>query len=59
VLSRWALDRDTQGKRASVLETNNDITEQKKAEEKIAEAARQQASLYQLAQNARRTQCPP
>ncbi len=50
VLSRWALDRDAQGKRASVLETNNDITEHKKAQEKIAEAARQQASLYQLAQ---------
>ena len=50
VFSRWALDRDAQGKRASVLETNNDITERKKAQEKIAEAARQQASLYQLAQ---------
>ena len=50
VFSRWALDRDAQGKRASVLETNNDITEHKKAQEKIAEAARQQASLYQLAQ---------
>ncbi len=50
VFSRWSLDRDVQGKRASVLETNNDITERKKAQEKIAEAARQQASLYQLAQ---------
>jgi PAS domain S-box-containing protein len=50
VFSRWALDRDAQGKRASVLETNNDITEHKKAQEKIAEAARQQASLYRLAQ---------
>ena len=50
VFSRWSLDRDVQGNRASVLETNNDITERKKAQEKIAEAARQQASLYQLAQ---------
>ena len=50
VFSRWSLDRDAQGNRASVLETNNDITEHKKAQEKIAEAARQQASLYQLAQ---------
>ena len=50
VFSRWSLDRDAQGNRASVLETNNDITERKKAQEKIAEAARQQASLYQLAQ---------
>ena len=50
VFSRWSLDRDAQGKRASVLETNNDITERKKAQEKLAEAARQQASLYQSAQ---------
>jgi PAS domain S-box-containing protein len=32
VFSRWALDRDGQGKRAYVLETNNDITERKRAE---------------------------
>src|SRR5206468_2510404 len=32
VFSRWALDRDTQGNRAYVLETNNDITERKRAE---------------------------
>jgi len=50
VFSRWALDRDAQGKRLYVLETNNDITEHKKAQEKIADAARQQAALYQLAQ---------
>jgi PAS domain S-box-containing protein len=32
VFSRWALDRDEQGKRAYVLETNNDITERKRTE---------------------------
>ena len=32
VFSRWALDRDEQGKRGYVLETNNDITERKRAE---------------------------
>ena len=32
VFSRWALDRDTQGNRAYVLETNNDITRRKEAE---------------------------
>jgi len=32
VFSRWAQDRDEQGKRAYVLETNNDITERKRAE---------------------------
>jgi PAS domain S-box-containing protein len=32
VFSRWALDRDNQGNRAYVLETNNDITQRKRAE---------------------------
>ena len=32
VFSRWALDRDAQGNRAYVLETNNEITERKRAE---------------------------
>ncbi|PYL44071.1 MAG: hypothetical protein DMF42_02240 [Verrucomicrobia bacterium] len=32
VFSRWALDRDEQGNRAYVLETNNDITRRKEAE---------------------------
>jgi PAS domain S-box-containing protein len=32
VFSRWALDRDAQGNRAYVLETNNDITKRKRAE---------------------------
>ncbi|HKF93298.1 MAG TPA: PAS domain S-box protein, partial [Gammaproteobacteria bacterium] len=43
VFSRWVLDRDAQGKRAYVLETNNDISEQKVAEQ-------QQEALYQFAQ---------
>jgi PAS domain S-box-containing protein len=32
MFSRWALDRDAQGNRAYVLETNNDITRRKEAE---------------------------
>jgi PAS domain S-box-containing protein len=32
--SRWALDRDAQGNRAYILETNNDITERKRAEQR-------------------------
>jgi len=32
VASRWALQRDEQGNPAAVLETNNDITERKRAE---------------------------
>lgn len=34
VFSRWALDRDEQGKRAYILETNNDITRRKRAEDR-------------------------
>src|SRR5438309_3089790 len=32
MFSRWSLDRDAQGNRAFVLETNNDITRRKEAE---------------------------
>ncbi len=32
VATRWALDRDSQGRRAGILETNTDITERKRAE---------------------------
>jgi PAS domain S-box-containing protein len=34
VFSRWALDRDAQGNRAYVLETNNDITPRKRTEQR-------------------------
>lgn len=33
VASRWALDRDARGGPGSILETNNDITERKRADE--------------------------
>ena len=32
VASRWALQRDRQGRPNGILETNNDITERKRAE---------------------------
>lgn len=32
VMSSWVLDRDKQGRRASILETNSDITQRKRAE---------------------------
>jgi two-component system, LuxR family, sensor kinase FixL len=35
VASRWALQRDEQGKPVAVLETNNDVTERKRAEEAL------------------------
>jgi two-component system sensor kinase FixL len=38
VASRWSLQRDQQGQPAAVLETNNDITEQKRASEALQEA---------------------
>ena len=37
-ISRWALDRDSQGNPASILETNNDISERKRAEESLRES---------------------
>ena len=35
VASRWALQRDDSGNPVAILETNNDITERKQAEEKL------------------------
>src|SRR5207247_2163819 len=35
VASRWALQRDESGNPMAILETNNDITEQKEAEERL------------------------
>jgi PAS domain S-box-containing protein len=38
VASRWALDRDDHGNRRRVLETNNDITQQKQSEKALRES---------------------
>ncbi len=38
VFSRWVLDRDIQGKRAYVLETNNDVTRRKQMEIALQES---------------------
>lgn len=38
VFSRWVLDRDAQGKRAYVLETNNDVTRRKQMEIALQES---------------------
>jgi PAS domain S-box-containing protein len=48
VASRWALQSDPQGKPLAVLETNNDITGSKQAEQ----ALRQQANLLEQAHDA-------
>lgn len=36
VISRWSLDRDAEGRPASLLETNTEITDRKRAEEQTA-----------------------
>src|SRR6476646_8494635 len=36
VISRWSLDRDAKGKPASILETNTEITDRKRAEHRTA-----------------------
>jgi len=38
VASRWALDRDDRGNQRRVLETNNDITQQKQSEKALRES---------------------
>ena len=38
VVSRWALDRDDRGNRRRVLETNNDISQQKQSEKALRES---------------------
>ena len=38
VASRWALDRDKRGNQKRVLETNNDITQQKESEKALRES---------------------
>jgi PAS domain S-box-containing protein len=40
VASRWSLQRDKEGAAAAILETNNDITERKRAEQAREETAR-------------------
>jgi two-component system, LuxR family, sensor kinase FixL len=46
VASRWSLQRDDQGRPVATLETNNDITERKRAEEALQQA---QAELAHVA----------
>lgn len=51
--SRWALKRDEQGAPVAIMETNNDITERKRAEE----ALRQSETYLAEAQRLSRTGC--
>jgi PAS domain S-box-containing protein len=48
VASRWSVQRDEQGRPVAMLETNNDITERKRAEEALI----RQANLLELTHDA-------
>ena len=47
VASRWSLQSDEQGRPAAILETNNDITERKRAEEELRESERRYRYIFQ------------
>lgn len=49
VSSRWALQRDSHGRPASVLETNTDITAQRAAEDKLDRTRSELAHLSRIA----------
>lgn len=49
VSSRWALQRDSQGRTASVLETNTDVTAQRAAEDKLDRTRSELAHLSRIA----------
>ncbi len=48
VASRWSLQRDDQGRPAGTLETNNDITERKRAEEALQESQAELAHVTRV-----------
>jgi two-component system, LuxR family, sensor kinase FixL len=48
VASRWSLQRDEQGRPVATLETNNDMTERKQAEEKLRMAQDELAHVTRL-----------
>ncbi|HXJ77799.1 MAG TPA: PAS domain S-box protein [Candidatus Methylomirabilis sp.] len=47
VASRWALQRDERGHPVAILETNNDITEQRQAEEALRESEEQWRAVFE------------
>jgi PAS domain S-box-containing protein len=48
VASRWSLQRDEQGRPAAILETNNDITERKRAEDSLLKTQAELAHVTRL-----------
>ena len=49
VASRWALERDKLGRPARILETNNDVTERKRAEQLLRESESRLAASQRIA----------
>ena len=49
VASRWSLQRDERERPAAILETNNDITERKRAEESLRESEKRYRHIFQTA----------
>src|SRR5437867_7828950 len=49
VASRWSLQRDEQGLPTAILETNNDITERKRAEAELRESEKRYRHIFQTA----------
>jgi PAS domain S-box-containing protein len=49
VASRWSLQRDKLGRPAAILETNNDVTERKRAEEEVRESEGRYRHIFQSA----------
>ena len=49
VASRWSLQRDELGRPAAILETNNDVTERKRAEAELVESEGRYRHIFQTA----------
>jgi two-component system sensor kinase FixL len=49
VASRWALQRDSRGRRSAILETNNDITERRGVENRLHRASSELAHVSRVA----------
>ncbi len=50
--SRWALQRDDQGRPVAILEINSDVTDHSRAEEALQARVRQQAAVAELGRQA-------